>query len=110
MCAGLIGYRTLRMAGDARADRDLRFRRRSAYRGASGAPSGPRIFAFTRPGDFAGAGFCAVARRRVGRRFRRAAARAARRGADLRPGRRAGSCRARRDGRRAAPSSAAASI
>ena len=41
LCAGLIGYRSLRMAGDARRARHLRLRRRRAHRGPGGAARGP---------------------------------------------------------------------
>jgi alcohol dehydrogenase, propanol-preferring len=51
MCAGLIGYRTLRMAGDARAIGIYGFGA-AAHIVAQVAPyQGRRIFAFTRPGD-----------------------------------------------------------
>ena len=70
---------------------------------------GRRVFAFTRPGDDDGAGVRALARRRLGRRLRRGAAGAARRGDHLRAGRRARAGRAGARSRRAASSSAAGS-
>ena len=98
LCAGLIGYRALRMAGDARADRPLRLRRgRSHHRAGRGArrPRGLRLHPARRrrrrrssPAAWA----------RLGRRLRRRAARAARRGDHLRPGR-ARWCRPRCGGR-----------
>ena len=42
LCAGLIGYRALRMAGDAAPPRPLRFRRRGTHHRAGGALAGPR--------------------------------------------------------------------
>ena len=52
LCAGLIGYRALRMAGDAERARALRLRRRRPHRRArSRVTQGRRVFAFTRPGD-----------------------------------------------------------
>ena len=42
LCAGLIGYRSLVMAGDARAARHLRLWRRGAHRGPGRAPPGAR--------------------------------------------------------------------
>src|SRR5499427_2599459 len=51
MCAGLIGYRTLRMAGDARLIGIYGFGA-AAHIVAQVAPyQGRRVFAFTRPGD-----------------------------------------------------------
>ena len=41
LCAGLIGYRALRMRGRRRAARHLRLRRRGAHRRAGRAPPGP---------------------------------------------------------------------
>ena len=41
LCAGLIGYRSLRMAGRRRAPRPLRLRRRGAHRRPGRAPPGP---------------------------------------------------------------------
>ena len=79
LCAGLIGYRALRMAGHGAAARPLRLRRRRAHRrpgrpppgparsSPSPAPATPRRRLRARPG------------RGLGRRLRRAAAGAARR-------------------------------
>ena len=51
LCAGLIGYRALRMCGDARAARPLRLRRRRAHPLPGRAlHQGRRVFAFTRAG------------------------------------------------------------
>ena len=41
LCAGLIGYRSLRLAGDAGAARALRLRRRRPHRRPGRAPRGP---------------------------------------------------------------------
>ena len=41
LCAGLIGYRALRLAGDGRAPRPLRLRRRRPHRRPGRAASGP---------------------------------------------------------------------
>ena len=41
LCAGLIGYRALRLAGDADAPRPLRLRRRGAHHRPGRAPPGP---------------------------------------------------------------------
>ena len=51
LCAGLIGYRALRAAGDGGAAGHLRIRRRGAYRGPGRAPRGTAADAFTRPDD-----------------------------------------------------------
>ena len=53
MCAGLIGYRSLKAAGEGRHDRPLRLRRGGAYHDPGGRCQGRRVFAFTRPGDTA---------------------------------------------------------
>ena len=87
MCAGLIGYRTLRMAGDASARRHLRLWRRRPHRRPGDPPPGPpavRVYPAGRP---PGAGFRAPARRRMGRGFDGDTTRAARRRADLCTGR-----------------------
>ena len=79
LCAGLIGYRCLRLAGDAATLGPLWLRRRGARRDPGGAPSGParvRVHAARRCRR---AALRARARRRVGRPLRRGAARAARR-------------------------------
>ena len=97
MCAGLIGYRTLRMAGDARLIGIYGFGAAAHIVAQVVAPSGPPAVRLHPPGRPRGAGFRPLARRGMGRGFGRAAARAARCGADLRPGRRAGAGGARRD-------------
>jgi alcohol dehydrogenase, propanol-preferring len=51
MCAGLIGYRTLRMAGDARAIGVYGFGAAAHIVAQTARHQGRRIFAFTRPGD-----------------------------------------------------------
>jgi alcohol dehydrogenase, propanol-preferring len=51
MCAGLIGYRTLRMAGDARAIGIYGFGAAAHLVAQIARHQGRRIFAFTRPGD-----------------------------------------------------------
>ena len=51
MCAGLIGYRTLRMAGDARVIGIYGFGAAAHIVAQVARHQGRRIFAFTRPGD-----------------------------------------------------------
>jgi len=51
MCAGLIGYRTLRMAGDARLIGIYGFGAAAHIVAQVARHQGRRIFAFTRPGD-----------------------------------------------------------
>ena len=68
LCAGLIGYRALRLAGDARAARPLRLRRRRAHRRPGRALGGPPRLRVHARGRRARAGVRALARRRVGRR------------------------------------------
>ena len=101
MCAGLIGYRTLRMAGDARLIGIYGFGAAAHIVAQVIRHQGRRLFAFTRPGDLAGPGFRPLIRRRMGRGFGPAAAGAARCRADLRPGRgpRAGRPRRHKEGR-----------
>ena len=53
MCAGLIGYRTLRMAGDARLVGIYGFGAAAHIIAQVARHQGRRFFAFTRPGDFA---------------------------------------------------------
>ena len=57
LCAGLIGHRALRLAGDPRAARALRLRRRGAPRLPGGRPRGPPRLRFARAGDVAAAEF-----------------------------------------------------
>ena len=89
LCAGLIGHRALRMAGDARAPRPLRLRRRRAHRLPGRPAPGPRASSRSRaPGDEAAQAFALRARREwAGDATARP--RGARRGDHLRPGRRA---------------------
>jgi propanol-preferring alcohol dehydrogenase len=51
MCAGLIGYRTLRMAGDARLIGIYGFGAAAQIVAQVARHQGRRLFAFTRPGD-----------------------------------------------------------
>ena len=108
LCAGLIGYRALRAAGDGESARPLRLRRRRAHRRAGRASRRTprvRLHAARRRGS-AVAG--SRARRRVGGRRRRAARRSSTPRSSSRP--RASSCPRRwRRSRRAARSSARAS-
>ena len=71
LCAGLIGYRSLKMTGDAK--------RLGLYGFGAAAhivaqvaqvPGTPEVFAFTRPGDTARKQFALRAWRGVGGRFR----------------------------------------
>ncbi len=57
MCAGLIGYRTLRMAGDARLVGLYGFGAAAHIVAQVARHQGRRLFAFTRPGDMAAQGF-----------------------------------------------------
>jgi alcohol dehydrogenase, propanol-preferring len=57
MCAGLIGYRTLRMAGDARRLGIYGFGAAAHIVAQVACHQGRRIFAFTRPGDVAAQDF-----------------------------------------------------
>ena len=57
MCAGLIGYRTLRMAGDARRLGIYGFGAAAHIVAQVARHQGRRIFAFTRPGDVAAQDF-----------------------------------------------------
>jgi alcohol dehydrogenase, propanol-preferring len=57
MCAGLIGYRTLRMAGDARRLGIYGFGAAAHIVAQVARHQGRRIFAFTRPGDVAAQNF-----------------------------------------------------
>jgi propanol-preferring alcohol dehydrogenase len=57
MCAGLIGYRTLRMAGDARLIGIYGFGAAAHIVGQVIRHEGRRLFAFTRPGDLAAQAF-----------------------------------------------------
>jgi propanol-preferring alcohol dehydrogenase len=57
MCAGLIGYRTLRMAGDARRVGIYGFGAAAHIVAQVARHQGRRLFAFTRPGDVAAQDF-----------------------------------------------------
>jgi propanol-preferring alcohol dehydrogenase len=57
MCAGLIGYRTLRMAGDARLIGIYGFGAAAHIVAQVARHQGRRFFAFTRPGDLAAQDF-----------------------------------------------------
>ena len=57
MCAGLIGYRTLRMAGDARRLGIYGFGAAAHIVAQVARHQGRRLFAFTRPGDAAAQDF-----------------------------------------------------
>ena len=71
LCAGLIGYRTLRMAGDARRIGIYGFGAAAHIVAQVARHQGRAVFAFTRPGRRGGAGVRARARRGVGRRLGR---------------------------------------
>ena len=86
LCAGLIGYRALRMCGDAERLGLYGFGASAHIVCQVAAHQGRRVFAITRAGDADAQRVRARARRRVGG-DRRRAARAARRGDHLRPGR-----------------------
>jgi propanol-preferring alcohol dehydrogenase len=57
MCAGLIGYRTLRMAGDAECLGIYGFGAAAHIVAQVARHQGRRVFAFTRPGDLAAQDF-----------------------------------------------------
>ena len=57
MCAGLIGYRTLRMAGDAQLIGIYGFGAAAHIVAQVARHQGRRLFAFTRPGDVAAQDF-----------------------------------------------------
>ena len=94
LCAGLIGWRSYRMAGEGNDARALRLRRRRAHPGAGRELAGPARLRLHAQGRHGGAGICALARRGVGGRLGRYAAGTARRGDHLRAGRRPGAGRA----------------
>ena len=85
LCAGLIGHRTFRMAGEGERIGIYGFGAAAHIVAQVARYQGRRVFAFTAPGRHGGAGFRARPRRGLGRRLGRGAARAARRRADLRP-------------------------
>ena len=106
LCAGLIGYRALRMTGDAERVGLYGFGASAHIVAQLLRHQGRRVFAFTRAEDDAGAVVRARARRRVGGRLDGPGARAARRRDHLRAGRRR-SC-PRRCARPARPASSSA--
>ncbi len=71
LCAGLIGYRALRMCGEARRLGLYGFGAAAHILTQVAVWQGRRVYAFTRPGDEAGAGVRARAGRELGRRLRR---------------------------------------
>ena len=87
LCAGLIGYRALAMAGDAARLAIYGFGAAAHLVAQVAVWQKREVYAFTKPGDARGSGVRALARLCVGRRFRRGATGAVRRGADLRAGR-----------------------
>ena len=68
LCAGLIGYRALRLAGDAERLGLYGFGAAAHIVAQVARHEGRRVFAFTRPGDEAAQALRARAGRRVGRR------------------------------------------
>jgi propanol-preferring alcohol dehydrogenase len=69
LCAGLIGYRTLRLAGDGERIGIYGFGAAAHIIAQVARHQGRQVFAFTRPGDTAAQNF-ALARRGMGRRLR----------------------------------------
>ena len=90
LCAGLIGYRALRMAGEARSARHLRLRRGGAHHRAGRARTGPRGLRVHPAGRRRGAGLRPQLGA-AGPAVRTSAARPLDAAHDLRAGRRAGS-------------------
>ena len=84
LCAGLIGYRALRLAGDARRLGLYGFGAAAHIIAQVARHQGGACSPSPAPGDDGGAGVRARARRGVGGRLGRRAARAARRGDHLR--------------------------
>ena len=68
LCAGLIGYRALRLAGDAERLGLYGFGAAAHIVAQVARWQGRRVFAFTRDGRRGGAGVRPLARRRMGRR------------------------------------------
>jgi propanol-preferring alcohol dehydrogenase len=89
LCAGLIGYRALRMAGEGRRIGLYGFGAAAHIIAQLAARQGRTVFAFTRPGDDATQAFALELGAGVERRLPRSPAGAARRGDHLRAGRRA---------------------
>ncbi len=100
LCAGLIGYRTLRRADEHLGDKAMRlgiygFGAAAHIIAQVARAQGRELYAFTRPGDRRCAEFCAELGRGVGRRLGRDAAEASRCRAHLRAlgrARAAGAC------------------
>ncbi len=99
LCAGLIGYRSLRMAGEAVRLGIYGFGAAAHIVAQVARHRGQQVFAFTRPGDREAQAFRARPRRGLGRRLGPAAARAARCRDHLRAGRGAGAGGARAVGK-----------
>jgi propanol-preferring alcohol dehydrogenase len=70
LCAGLIGWRSYRLAGPGEALGLYGFGAAAHILAQVAAWQGRRVFAFTRTGDSVSQDFCALARCRVGWRFR----------------------------------------
>ena len=87
LCAGLIGFRAYRMAGEGRRLGTLRLRRGSAHRRADRRARRARGVRVHQAGRRRGAGIRAERGRDLDRRVGRTAARDARRGDHLRSGR-----------------------
>ena len=90
LCAGLIGYRALRLAGDSHRFGNLRFRRRRPYRRPGAKVPGARVSRLHPPWRYRESGVCPQPRRRLGRQRRPRSAIEVRCRADLRPRRTAG--------------------
>ena len=89
LCAGLIGWRSYRMAGQGESARALRLRRRRAHPGPGRDLAGRRVYRLHARGRHGVARLRALARRGLGRRLGRDAAGATRCRHHLRAGRRA---------------------
>ena len=87
LCAGLIGWRSLKAAGEGNAVGIYGFGAAAHIIAQVCRWQGRRVFAFTRPGDTGRAAVRALLRGRMGRRIGRDAARAARCGHSVRAGR-----------------------
>ena len=85
LCGGLIGYRALRFTGDAARLGLYGFGSAAHMICQVAVHQGREVYAFTRGERRAYPGLREIPRRHLGRRQRRAAARAARRGDHLRP-------------------------
>ena len=89
LCGGLIGYRALTLAGDGERLGLYGFGSAAHMIAQVAVHQGREVYAFTRPGDERTQSFARSLGARLGRRQRRAPARAAARGDHLRVGRRA---------------------